>query len=476
MAQKSLKPKHRDLINLNEVRVATRRLLLTKKLSKEIEKDLRVAVPRYRKLLNMFAAAHSQGSVRQQQAALRRLEQSSAAKLVAFILANGRGRNVRQMSWTKIKETSQHINPRKPSGEYIRAKSHEKSNGGRRDICSFGPISRGTQRFIEHVIISAVGHSRYEHARKGRGREVAIRKTLHCIETKGVWWFGLLDVEDFFPSITREMVKDVLGFLPTSYIEASLFIHKDTEIRHKCLNRDGNKSSEAAIRNGLPQGSLTSVLVASKVLEKHLDCLQARHAISHVDDLLIGGKTEAEVYAKIFALASSLEGHHSGSLHLTGDVCKIGDHQMNYLGYRIRPRSAQFGGSGRAMFSNAARHRFLERLASKLLFVFWETRGTTINEECARWVRSFPCWSTRIDCEDIAVIDALENLLPSVELAGLVLNQPFIRWTSLEDLKEFRAFASREIAISAGRNFTTGGDLNHMRLQRLALNLQLKLS
>ena len=73
------------------------------------------------------------------------------------------------------------------------------------------------------------------------------------------------------------------------------------------------------------------------MLEKHIDNLEPRHAVSIVDNVLIGGKTEEEVQAKVIALATSFEGHPSGSLRLTGEIKKLGDHTMDYLGYAASP-------------------------------------------------------------------------------------------------------------------------------------------
>ena len=158
------------------------------------------------------------------------------------------------------------------------------------------------------------------------------------------------------------MVKEVISFLPASIIEATIFIHEDTEMKlHGLYGDKESHSSAQAIRKGIPQGSLASILVAGKVLERHLDKLAARYAVSYVDNVLIGGKTQAEVQANVIALATSFEGHPSGSLRLTGDIKRLGDETMDYLGYRFRRRSMKHGGFGRATFP-AATLRLLDAI------------------------------------------------------------------------------------------------------------------
>lgn len=446
---------------LNDVRIATRKLLGAKLLQPSVEIELRVAVSGYEHRLRSLAVAGSLG-LGQQRLALRRVETSPAARLVSFVLANGKGKYITQMSWAAIKADAGRVNPRKPSGEVVFATERLKRSGGTRWTCSFGPRARAAQRMVEHAIFVVAGPSRYEHARKGRGRETATRETLDGIDKKGVRWFGLMDVKDFFPSVTREMVKEVLWFLPFSIISSTIFIHEDTVIRTHSLYGDKEHHNSAfAIRKGIPQGSLASILVAGKVLERHLEKLAARLIITLVDNVMIGGKTEEEVQSQVTALATSFEGHPSGSLRLTGEIKRLGDHTMNYLGYRFRrewpnPESR----IGRATFSEHSRQRLHTRIASKLLFRPWQSWGQIIDVECARWVRSFPCWLTRLRNEDIAVLEIEINLIPLIDAARKALECSPLKWSSFQDFASFVQFAdglSAMIGRSVPRLRTHGG-------------------
>lgn len=444
--------------NLNDVRIAARKLLGMRVLMPSVEFELGLAVAGYHDRLGSLDSASMVGGWRQH-LALRRVETSPAARLVAFILANGKGKYVNRMTWGEIKAEAIRVNVRKPSGEVVFATERHKRSGGTRWTCSFGPRSRAAQRMVEHIILAVAGPSRYEHARKGRGRETAIRETLDSIEKKGVRWFGLLDVKDFFPSITREMVREALNFLPQSIIEATIFIHNDTEMKTNGLYGDKDTTSSAiAIRKGLPQGSLASILVAGKVLEKHIDKIDPRHAVSHVDNVLIGGATKEEVQTKITALATSFEGHPSGSLRLTGEIKKLGDHTMDYLGYRFRrERPNPKKRIGRATFSERSRCAFYTRLASKLLFADRHCWEEVIDKESSRWARSFPQWQTRYENEATAAIAAEIDLFPMLDSARAAIFATKIKWPSFAELANDVSALSKRIGIAMPRLHTTGG-------------------
>lgn len=451
--------------DLNDVRIAARKLLGVKLLLPAVEIELRLAVVGYHDRLRSLASAGMAGG-RMQHMALRRVETSPAARLIAFVLANGKRKHITPMTWAAIKADAVRVNLRKPSSEVVFATERLKRSGGTRWTCSFGPRARAAQCMVGHIISVVAGPSRYEHARKGRGRETAVRDTLHGIDMKGVRWVGLLDVKDFFPSITREMVKEVLSFLPQSIIDSTVFIHDDTEIRlHSLYGGKDTSCSALAIRKGIPQGSLASPLVAGKVLERHLDKIDARHAVSFVDNVLIGGKTQEEVQAKRTALATSLEGHPSGSLRLTGEIYKLGDHTMDYLGYRFRrewPNPERR--IGRATHSERSRRAFYTRLAAKLLLANWRSREATIDKECARWVRSFPQWRTRYVNEATAAIAAEVDLVPMLDSAHAAICGTKTKWTSFADLADYVSGLAVRIGNAMPRLHTKGGAASFERI------------
>lgn len=360
------------------------------------------------------------------------------------------------MSWDHIKATACKVLLCRPSGERVNAQQKPKATGGSRWLCSFSPLSCAAQCMVKHIIFVVAGPSPYEFAQKGHGRDAAARVTLHSIKYEGVRWFGLADVKDCFPSITREMVKKALPFLPMSIIDSTIFIHEETDIKIHNPYKD-NKASETVIRMGIPQGSLVSPLVASKVLEPYLDAVDAPLVIIHVDNLLIGTKSEEQTQTILTALASSLKKHPNGSLRLTIEIRKWGDPELNFLGYCFRRKSREYGGFGRATPSRKSEKRFLRLLASKLLFIPDKAFPDTIEKECKRYVRSFPAWNGGERSRYLSEIHAENDLVPLVDMVRRAIKQNKITWSNFASMAQFRLEWAQWCADCTPRLYTTGG-------------------
>lgn len=395
--------------------------------------------------------------------ALNRLHSSPAAKTVAYLLAYPS--SGASLTWAQVKSQSERVGVLRPSGERVISWEVAKRTKGARTICSFGPISRAAQQMVSHIIFVVAGPSPYEFAQSGRGRDAAARITLQSIRHKGVRWFGLADVKDCFPSISREMVKQVLPFLPWSIIDTTVFIHNDTDITARSLNGDkANNKSVNAIRQSLPQGSLVSLLVASKVLQPHLDLLDAPLVIIHVDNVMIGAKTEEQIQANLIALTSSMEKTSGGSLQLISEFCRIGDPEMDFLGYRFRRNWVASGGFGRAYPAERSFRRLHYRLARMLLVMPDTHWANTIEQECARWVRSFPAWSGRYRSEYFAILHCELEIVPLVNRIRSLTTKAKSKWTSLSQMAQFASEGANLIADLTPRLFTEGGSSKMLKV------------
>lgn len=452
------------LFTWGDVRNAVLELTDCKALSQAQETELQNAVSRYYDALRGYYTAVVAGHNLRARARFYRLLKSFDARWVCYIRAN---RKRKAMTFDQIKSEAALVNLRIASGERVKAVEQAKTSGGIRVTCRYGNRARAAQQLITDLIFVGAGPSPFEYARKGRGRDTAILAVLQSTIEKGVKWFGLADIKDCFGSITRKMVRRVLPFIPQSVLNATIFIPEETDISYHPYHKDKDHRSAQAIRTALPQGSISSSIVASKVLQPHLEKLGARFVAIHVDDVLIGGETEEEVRTILKALASSLEKQPDGSLRLTSSMFELGDYTMNYLGYRIRRRSLEFGGGGRAQPSDRSFSRFNQRLASRLLLSCRDSWVTEIEKECARYVRSFPAWSTRHRCEDYAFINAVEDLWPIVRGTRDLLQKNRCRWNSFEHLRREVNEVSAYIATLVPKLFTKDGDP--------ALNRDLKL-
>ena len=435
---------------------AARVVLGVDTLPKDIATEVRRMTAGYLGRLRRLQQIEATGGRYRSRDALHRVQSSLAAKTIAFLLAYPSSRA--SLTWAQVKSQSERVNPLRPSGERVISWEEAKRKNGARTICSFGPVSRAAQQMVSHIIFVVAGPSPYEFAQSGRGRDAAARITLHSIKHKGVRWFGLADVKDCFPSISREMVKQVLPFLPSSIIDGTIFIHNDTDIKATCLNGDkANNKSVNAIRKSLPQGSLVSLLVASKVLQPHLDALNAPLVIIHVDNVMIGAKTEEQIQANLTALTSLIEKASEGSLQLISEVRKFGDPEMDFLGYRFRRGWMRAGGFGRAYPANRSFRQLHYRLARMLLLIPDTLWTKTIEQECARWIRSFPAWTGRFRSEYFAILNCELDMLPMLYRVRFATTEAKCVWASFSEMTEFVSDTANVRADQMPRLFTEGG-------------------
>jgi len=458
MSKKPKPPLPDKPFTVGEVLDAARAITGSDVLSPDIETELRKAIDGYQKRLTHLQNAHRKGDYHLQHDALRRVYSAPAARIVAFVLANGKTKHL-TMSWDQIKETARKVLVCRPSGERVKARPEPKATEGHRWVCIYSPLARAAQCMVKHIIFVVAGPSPYEFAQKGHGRDAAARVTLHEIKNGGVRCFGLADVKDCFPSITREMVKKAMPFLPMSIIDGTIFVHEETVIKFPYLSYENTHHSETVIRSGLPQGSLVSPLIASKVLEPHLDAVDARLVLIHVDNILIGAKTEGQIEAILTALASSLKEQPGGSLQLKIEIRKLGDPELNFLGYRFLRAWRAYGGFGCARPSRKSEKKFDRLLAKKLLFAADNTFAEVIEKECERWVLSFPAWEGRERTRYLAVIHAENDVAPLVDHVRREIRRNKISWSDFASMDEFRKEWAKWCADCAPRLHSTGGPI-----------------
>ena len=149
--------------------------------------------------------------------------------------------------------------------------------------------------------------------------------------------------------------------------------------------------SDSAVRAGLSQGSLSSPVVASKVVETCLDKISKRFALSYLDDITIGEKSVEEAQATLNALAHVLQhGHPSSPLFLKFKrALKIGE-PVDILGYWPRPKSI---GGLRFSPSNKSLRRFYVRLATKLLQLPRDEWDKTVEAKAYAYASSARNWA-----------------------------------------------------------------------------------
>lgn len=268
----------------------------------------------------------------------------------------------KKITFDQVKKLANRTNPRAPSGEKVNVTTIPKADGGKRPITKFGRVTRASQSMARDLIFMACGHSKFEYARKGRGREKLIEAINNANKNGGVRALGTFDIKDCFLSMGIAAVESVITVSP-SIIRNSIFISDDTSI-----HMHTNLVSEHAVRAGMPQGGLASPIVAGLVIEPCLEKVPAKFRGSYLDDILIGGGCVKEVEAAQNTLSEALESQYPSSplFEKCHAAFKIGKHE-DVLGYWPRPNAPEFGGGLHFSPSNKTIRRFYVKLATCLL-------------------------------------------------------------------------------------------------------------
>jgi Reverse transcriptase (RNA-dependent DNA polymerase) len=292
-----------------------------------------------------------------------------------------------KITFDQVKKIANRTNPRFPSGEKVTITAIAKADGGKRPVTKFGRVARANQSMARDLIYMACGHSKFEYARRGRGREKLIEAINHANKNGGVRALGTFDIKDCFLSMGRAAVESVIPISP-SIIRNSIFISDDTSIHMYT-----DLVSEHAVRAGLPQGGLASPIAAGLVIEPCLEKVPARFRGSYLDDISTGDGSVEEVEAGHDILTAAFASQYPGSplFEKCRAAFKIGKHE-DVLGYWPRPNAPEFGGGLRFSPSNKAIRRFYVRLATCLLKRPYHEWGNIMEEKAYAFAASAKNW------------------------------------------------------------------------------------
>lgn len=292
-----------------------------------VDMEIRKIVKSVQQKLRRFGGAARDGKIERTRSLEYLLSTSYGYRVISVLHGYPKGEHA--LTWKKVKELADKANPRLSSGETVNVSLVEKSSGGKRIITKFGPVARANQAMARDMVHLRHGPSKYEYARKGRGREKLMETISNKRKGGAVHALGTMDIEDCFPSIDRKAVNKALK-VSKAIREHTLYIHDDVHVDMK----NAYDVSEIAVRAGLSQGALSSVIVAGKVIEPCLDGVQAPLKASYIDNITIGGKSVDEVQAFQYTLTVLFEGQYPGSpLFLKErDAFKIG-RRSDVLGY-----------------------------------------------------------------------------------------------------------------------------------------------
>ena len=307
-------------------------------------------------------------------------------------------------------ETSPWTDCLEPVRFFLRAKME----GGSRPIWDFGPKRRLLQCLAREVLRAIWGPMKSEYAQRGRGRDAAITQIQKLTEMKGgARWFLTADIENCFGSFNREALLKLIP-LPRSVTENCIFVMNGTTI----ISPMGLSvsASEKAVLSGLPQGSLASSYIASKLIEPVVEKLQGVVKLSYADDIIVGSRKQEEAEANKLLLGDLLRDHPAGPLFMKATVATLGQ-PIDYLGYRFRRRPLKFGGGVRCTPSPKAFKRFEVRAHGRLVNEPVKTRYAKAEEYKRHWCGSYKCWD-RSELGDLLVTITMNDVLTGISYAN----------------------------------------------------------
>ena len=350
-----------------------------------VNSDLRTIVKANLRMLRRYGWAGRNGNIERARSLEYLLANAFGFRIMGVLHGYPKGKH--ELTWAEVKDLAAQANPRLLANEPAKVFGEPKPEGGVRSITTFGRVQRANQSMARDIIHVRHGQSKYEYARKGRGREALITDINNANRNGGVRALGTLDVKYFFPSINRAMVYEVLH-VSKAMIDHTLFVHDHTHVHIY-----GDFISEHAVRAGLPQGALSSVIVAGKVIEPCLDKVPARFIGSNIDDVTIGDKSVGEVQALLDTLTAALEEQYPGSpLFLKFQhAFKIGS-RADILGYWPRPNPVKYGGALRFSPSEKAIRRHYVKVATELLMLPIDEWPAKQERMAYAWAASFKNW------------------------------------------------------------------------------------
>ena len=351
----------------------------------EVQQELRTICRNVRKQLRRYAHAVRHLPKERAEQLEYRLTACFGFRVISVL--HGFPKSGKQITFDQVKKLANHANPRFPSGEKVIVTAIPKAEGGKRPITKFGQVARANQSMARDLIHMACGHSKFEYARKGRGREKLMEAINNANKNGGTRALGTFDIKDCFGSMGLSAVETVIP-ISRRIIRNTIYVSDDTHIHMYT-----DLVSEHAVRAGLSQGALTSPIVAGLVIEPCLEKVSAKFRGSYLDDISIGDGAVSVVETGLNTLAEALKSQYPGSplFEKCRAAFKIGQHQ-DVLGYWLRPNSKEYGGGLRFSPSNKAIRRFYVRLTTCLLKRPYLEWGDIMEEKAYAFAASAKNW------------------------------------------------------------------------------------
>lgn len=372
-------------------------------LGQEFEGEIRAHTISYTENLGRQRKAALAGDGKAVRKIQRTILRSYSAKLVCLVRALDEKDG---LTAPYVEATAGALNPWNDSGEPVTAWAEPKPLGqGWRIICSFGPRRKALQTLCADILEARYGLEEVDYLRRGRGTESASDRINKLVEESGIRYFVTADIEDFFGSVQQKSIAGITG-LPEAVVNNCLFIGPQVSLTLIGSLPDSVtlEAFDGAVRQGLPQGSRASQLIASLLLGPAMRSLApADRIIVYGDDSAIGVKCEKEAEALALDLLGSFETHPAGPFRVKFNV---GDVEKGFDFLKYHHKRDWVTGKVRRRPSNKCYRRYVGKVAAKVLAEGEEL----IADYRGRWTTSFRRWERNELSEILLDITTMEAM------------------------------------------------------------------
>lgn len=263
-------------------------------------------------------------------------------RLVKTLEANRDLRPHRRRSRRKVMRVAEKVDPFTPTPKPVRFWLAPKKNGGWRPICDFPLTIRAGQLMVRAVLdacpIRLVTYSQ-------RGVPEALKKCRATVEKGGICYALRADVKSFYMSFAHPYIVSSLP-IPKAVTANTVLIGRGQQLKElkggnkpqsKNLSQGSPDDAAHTARQGIPQGSLVSPLIADRILSEVIRSLSLQGTvIVYVDDVLILGSSKQAVQEDFKTLRSALAEHPGGPLTLRRVQVSPLTVPIDFLGHTLR--------------------------------------------------------------------------------------------------------------------------------------------
>jgi len=372
--------------------------------------ELKRAEKQEKKLFKAVQTAHKAGQMVHAQKLVKRYLISWAPKYVAVVEAHRKMPNHHKKTGMVAGTIASRMNSFEGTGEPVTL--HFKTKGTDDDfrpIMDFGIENRALQHLVLRVLEAQTNLHPSQYGTRegvtGAGQEVL--KNLDA----GFAYTAEIDIRDCFPSVGVKVLSDHLPIPKkvTDHVVISQHLHLIPGNIKFFLGdpRDGadieldvSDPLYQAIeegRQGIPQGSATSSLIAEMLFAPVLSALpECGRVVGYIDNFLVMGKTKDDVSSMIFSLEEALWGHPVGPFvsRVVSDTPP--ENNFNFLGYELFKKGTAYKARPSGPNLSEFSYRFdsgLDKIENGTLSInVRQKKAHDLKRYVRSWTASFSLW------------------------------------------------------------------------------------